>query len=74
MAKLCLERKMQRLLQLFETTNHPEDIKKISEPFKHLATHLKSTLKEDVELIKVLRKLLETKNIAVETALNKGVR
>ena len=59
------------ILQYFEYSHLPEHLQKISKPFCELADQLVSTLPQNVEIRVALRKLLESKDAAVRSAVAK---
>jgi hypothetical protein len=60
------------LLQFFAFAHLPEHLKKVSEPFAHLALHLSIALPRNPERTVALRKLLEAKDCAVRAKLFKA--
>ena len=60
---------MSNLLEFFKYDHLSEDLKLVSQPFYHLAAHLISTLGKNSETSTVLRKLLESKDCAVRSAI-----
>ncbi|NRA89195.1 MAG: hypothetical protein HRU28_17825 [Rhizobiales bacterium] len=59
------------ILQYFEYSHLPEHLQKISKPFCELADQLVSTLPSNAETSIALRKLLESKDAAVRSAVAK---
>lgn len=64
---------MNRLLQFFEYGHLPERLQVVSKPFGELAAHLDTTLPNNAETTVALRKLLEAKDCAVRSLLEKQI-
>lgn len=62
---------MNRLLQFFEYSHLPERLQEVSKPFGELAKHLDAVLPANAETTVALRKLLEAKDCAVRSLLEK---
>jgi len=60
---------MSKLIEFFKYDHLPEDLQKVSQPYYHLAMHLSGSLPENAETTTALRKLLESKDCAVRSAL-----
>jgi hypothetical protein len=58
------------LLRYFAYDHLPEKLQAISKPFHDLAAHIESTLPSGPETTVALRKLLESKDAAVRSALD----
>ena len=58
------------LLRYFTYDHLPEKLQAISKPFHDLAKHIESTLPPGPETTVALRKLLESKDAAVRSALD----
>ncbi|MCJ8352360.1 hypothetical protein [Moritella sp.] len=59
------------IMQFFKYSHLPEHLQEISKPFCELADQLVSTLPHNAETSVALRKLLESKDAAVRSAVAK---
>jgi hypothetical protein len=64
---------MNRLLQFFEYAHLPAKLQLVSKPFGELAVHLAEVLPPNAESTVALRKLLEAKDCAVRSVLEKPI-
>ena len=62
-----------RLLQFFEYAHLPEHLQTVSKPFGELAKYLDRELPESAETTVALRKLLEAKDCAVRSVIERPV-
>lgn len=62
---------MNRLIPFFEYGHLPKHLQEISKPFGELAKHLDATLPSSAKTTVALRKLLESKDCAVRSFLEK---
>lgn len=62
---------MNALLQFFEYEHLPEHLQAVSKPFGELAKILDETLPMNAETTTCLRKLLEAKDCAVRSVINR---
>lgn len=58
------------LLRYFAYDHLPEKLQAISKPYRDLAEHIENTLPSGPETTVALRKLLESKDCAVRSALD----
>ena len=58
------------IIRYFEYEHLPEKLQKVSKPFCDLANQLDSSLPKNAETSVALRKLLESKDAAVRSALD----
>ena len=58
-----------RMLKFFDYTHLPEHLQEVIGPYRHFAQHLVNTLKPGPERTVALRKLLESKDCAVRSAV-----
>lgn len=61
-----------RMLQWFEYSHLPEKLQAVSRPFGELAQTIVATLPQNAERTVALRKLLEAKDCAVRSLIEKS--
>ena len=67
-----MEKNNDRMLQFFKYKHLPDNLQEISKPFCELAEKIVETLPRTPERTVTLRKLLESKDCAVRTVLDKA--